>query len=79
MFRKRKISPSIALSGNSFVRDSVQVAPNRFESVYVDAAGYSQQITHLNKLTVHVQAAFPERRKRHGHTTNSARQVTLER
>ena len=41
MFRKRKISPSIALSGNSFVRDSVQVAPNRFESVYVDAAGYS--------------------------------------
>lgn len=41
MFRKRKITPSIALHGNSFVRDSVQVAPNRFESVYVDAAGYS--------------------------------------
>ena len=41
MFRKRTIKPSIALHGNSFVRDSVQVAPNRFESVYVDAAGYS--------------------------------------
>ena len=41
MFRKRTIKPSIALTGNSFVRDSVQVAPNRFESVYVDAAGYS--------------------------------------
>ena len=41
MFRKRIIRPSIALNGNSFVRDSVQVAPNRFESVYVDAAGYS--------------------------------------
>ena len=41
MFRKRTIHPSIALNGNSFVRDSVQVAPNRFESVYVDAAGYS--------------------------------------
>lgn len=41
MFRKRKISPSIALSGNSFVRDSVQVAPNRFESVIVDASQYA--------------------------------------
>lgn len=41
MFRKRIIQPSIALHGNSFVRDSVQVAPNRFESVYVDVAGYS--------------------------------------
>ena len=41
MFRKRIIKPSIALNGNSFVRDSVQVSPNRFESVYVDAAGYS--------------------------------------
>lgn len=41
MFRKRTIKPSIALHGNSIVRDSVQVAPNRFESVYVDAAGYS--------------------------------------
>lgn len=41
MFRKRRIIPSIALSGNSFVRDSIQVAPNRFESVYVDASQYS--------------------------------------
>lgn len=41
MFRKRKISPSIALSGNSFVRDSVQFAPNRFESVIVDASQYA--------------------------------------
>lgn len=41
MFRKRKIKPSIALHGNSFVRDSVQVAPNRFESVYSDASRYA--------------------------------------
>lgn len=41
MFRKRKISPLIALNGNSFVRDSVQVAPNRFESVYSDAKRYA--------------------------------------
>ena len=41
MFRKRKITPSIALHGNSFVRDSVQVAPNRFESVVVDASRYA--------------------------------------
>lgn len=41
MFRKRKISPSIALHGNSIVRDSVQVAPNRYESILVDASGYS--------------------------------------
>ena len=41
MFRKRIIKPSIALNGNSFIKDSVQVSPNRFESVYVDAAGYS--------------------------------------
>lgn len=41
MFRKRKIKPSIALYGNSFVRDSVQVAPNRFESVYSDASRYA--------------------------------------
>lgn len=40
MFRKRKISPSIAVCGNSFVRDSVQVAPNRFESVAVDSSKY---------------------------------------
>lgn len=42
MFRKRKIRPSIALNGNSFVRDSVLVAPNRFESVLVDASRYAQ-------------------------------------
>ena len=41
MFRKRKITPSIALHGNSFVRDSIQVSPNRFESVVVDASRYS--------------------------------------
>lgn len=41
MFRKRKISPSIALYGNSCVRDSIQVAPNRFESVVVDANRYA--------------------------------------
>ena len=41
MFRKRKITPSIALNGNSFVRDSVQIAPNRFESVVVDASRYA--------------------------------------
>lgn len=41
MFRKRKITPSIALCGNSLVRDSIQVAPNRFESVVVDASRYA--------------------------------------
>lgn len=41
MFRKRKISPSIALHGNSYVRDSVLVAPNRYESVVVDASRYA--------------------------------------
>ena len=41
MFRKRKISPSIALHGNSFVRDSVLVAPNRYQSVVVDASRYA--------------------------------------
>ena len=41
MFRKRKITPSIALHGNSFVRDSVLVAPNRYESVVVDASRYA--------------------------------------
>lgn len=41
MFRKRKMKPAIALSGNSLVRDSVLVAPNRFESVVVDASGYA--------------------------------------
>ena len=40
MFRKRKIRPSIALHGNSYVRDSVLVAPNRYESVVVDASRY---------------------------------------
>ena len=40
MFRKRKITPSIAVCGNSFVRDSVQVAPNRFASVVVDSSMY---------------------------------------
>lgn len=40
MFRKRKITPAIAVSGNSLVRDSVQVAPNRFESVVVDSSMY---------------------------------------
>ena len=41
MFRKRKITPSIALHGNSYVRDSVLVPPNRFESVVVDASRYA--------------------------------------
>lgn len=41
MFRKRKITPSIAVCGNSLVRDSIQVAPNRFESVVVDASRYA--------------------------------------
>lgn len=41
MFRKRKITPSIALYGNSFVRDSVLVAPNRYESVVVDSSRYA--------------------------------------
>lgn len=41
MFRKRIIKPSLALAGNSVLRDSVQVSPNRFESVLVDAAGYA--------------------------------------
>ena len=41
MFRKRKITPSIALYGNSVVRDSIQVAPNRFETVLVDASRYA--------------------------------------
>lgn len=41
MFRKRKIRPSIALNGNSCVRDSVLVAPNRYESVVVDASKYA--------------------------------------
>lgn len=41
MFRKRKISPAIALAGNSLVRDSIQVASNRFESVVVDASQYA--------------------------------------
>ena len=40
MFRKRKITPSIAVCGNSFVRDSVQVAPNRYASVVVDSSTY---------------------------------------
>lgn len=40
MFRKRKITPSIAVCGNSFVRDSVLVAPNRFASVVVDSSTY---------------------------------------
>lgn len=42
MFRKRKISPPIALFGNSLVRDSVQIALNRFESVIVDELGYAR-------------------------------------
>lgn len=41
MFRKRKITPSIAVCGNSLVRDFIQVAPNRFESVVVDASRYA--------------------------------------
>lgn len=41
MFRKRKITPAIAVTGNSLVRDSVQVAPNRFESVVVDSSQYA--------------------------------------
>lgn len=41
MFRKRKITPFIAVCGNSLVRDSIQVAPNRFESVVVDASRYA--------------------------------------
>lgn len=41
MFRKRKIRPSIAVCGNSLVRDSIQVGPNRFESVVVDAPRYA--------------------------------------
>lgn len=41
MFRKRKITPSIAVCGNSFVRDSIQVAPNRFESIVVDAKRFA--------------------------------------
>lgn len=41
MFRKRKITPSIAVCGNSLVRDSIQVAPNRYESVIVDASRYA--------------------------------------
>lgn len=41
MFRKRKITPSIAVFGNSLVRDSIQVAPNCFESVIVDASHYA--------------------------------------
>lgn len=40
MFRKRKFSPSIAVCGNSLVRDSIQVAPNRFDSVVVDSSKY---------------------------------------
>lgn len=41
MFRKRKITPFISVCGNSLVRDSVQVSPNRFESVVVDATRYA--------------------------------------
>lgn len=41
MFRKRKITPSIALHGNSCVRDSIQVSPNHYESVVVDASRYA--------------------------------------
>lgn len=41
MFRKRKITPCIALHGNSYVRDSVLVAPNCYESVVVDASRYA--------------------------------------
>ena len=56
MFRKRKIRPSIALNGNSYVRDSVLVAPNRYESVVVDASKYalnhpvSEMVTDLDVL-----------------------------
>lgn len=56
MFRKRKITPPIAVCGNSFVRDSIQVAPNRFESIVVDANRYalnhpvSEMVTDLDVL-----------------------------
>lgn len=56
MFRKRKITPTIALCGNSLVRDSVQIAANRFESVVVDASSYVrnhpvvQMVTDLDVL-----------------------------
>lgn len=51
MFRKRKITPSIAVCGNSFVRDSVQVAPNRFVSVVVDSLTYSRNHPVVDMVT----------------------------
>lgn len=51
MFRKRKISTPIALHGNTLVRDSVLVAPNRFESVLVDASAYARNHPVVDMVT----------------------------
>ena len=51
MFRKRKITPSISVCGNSFVRDSVQTAPNRFASVVVDSSTYLRNHPVVDMIT----------------------------
>lgn len=44
MFRKSNKRPKMAISGNSCVRDVVEVTPNRFKSSVLDAPRY--QLNH---------------------------------